>query len=348
MTVLVCTASTVADEGVDMVIDAIEARGGHAIRFETDRFPSESRLTIGWDRKDRLILSSDSGEFDLEQVSAAWIRGMDPAARLPVDIDPSHRGAARAESDSMILGLLECLDVFQLNAQESMRCAPYKPRQLQLAREAGLEIPRTLITNDPEAAREFAATCNEGVIAKLVDGSSVGVQVDERSAGIQAHDGSEPIYTSQLGSDDLERLDSLRLCPMIFQEAVPKAIELRITVVGTRVFVAALDSSTSASGAGDWRRDKNLVRGFRAFDDCPKEIVDRILKLLDRVGLDFATVDMIVTPDGRYVFLEFNIVSGFAFFEKATGFPVSGAIADLLLGLAPSRISGMIRRGTAA
>jgi glutathione synthase/RimK-type ligase-like ATP-grasp enzyme len=54
--------------------------------------------------------------------------------------------------------------------------------------------------------------------------------------------------------------------------------------------------------------------------------------------LDFATVDLILTPDGRYVFLEVNTVSFFSFVEKATGLPISGAVADLLLGRSAPRV----------
>src|SRR5262245_41546381 len=211
---------------------------------------------------------------------------MDTGANLPDDLDAGLQEASRAESDTMIWSLLECLNVFQLDPPESLRRAPYKPRQLQLARKGGLEIPRTLITNDPRAVREFAKTCRRGLIAKMIDGSSIGVETDQ---------GLTPVYTRALLAEDLEDLDSLSLCPMIFQELVPKALELRITVVGARVFVAAIESGSSAIGAEDWRKDQGLVRGFRPFDNCPEVILDRLLAMLDHLGLNFATIDMILT-----------------------------------------------------
>ena len=329
MTVLVCTISTVNDPGVEMVISALEARGARALRLETNLFPTDLQLTVGWDEKDRLHLSAAAGEIDLSQVSSVWIRHTDTGGQLPDDLDPDHREAARLESDSMIWGVLECLNVFQLDPPESLRSAPYKPRQLQLAREVGLEIPRTLITNHPQEVRDFARTCRHGVIAKMVDGSSVSVETEQ---------GVSPVYTKHLTAEDLANLDGLSLCPMIFQEAVPKALELRITVVGNQVFVAAVASSASAVGAEDWRKDKGLVKEFRTYANCPSAILDRLLVMLNRLALNFATIDMIVTPDGRYVFLEFNTISYFDFVERATGLPISAAIADLLLGLAPSRI----------
>lgn len=334
MTILVCTASTVKDPGIEMVSHALAARGAEALRWETNLFPTDLQLTVGWDDKDRLLLSSAAGDLDLRQVSSVWIRHMDTGSQLPCDLDPGHREAARLESDSMIWGTLECLNVFQLDPPASLRRAPHKPRQLQLAREVGLEIPRTLITNDPQKVRDFAQTCRDGVIAKMVDGSSVSVETDQ---------GSSPVYTRHLSEADCADLEGLSLCPMIFQEAVQKALELRITVVGHRVFVAAIDSSVSDLGAADWRKDQSLMRAFRPYEDCPDAMLDRLLVMLNRLGLNFATIDMIVTPDGRHVFLEFNTISRFDFVEQATGLPISAAIADLLLGLTPSRIPGRER-----
>jgi glutathione synthase/RimK-type ligase-like ATP-grasp enzyme len=330
MTVLVCTANTVNDPGVDMVIRALGARGTNALRWETNLFPTDLRLTAGWDQRERLLLTSAGQDVDLNQVNSVWIRHMDTGGALPNSLHPDHREAARRESEAMIWGLLECLNVFQLDAPDSLRRAPHKPRQLQLARELGLEIPSTLITNSPQEARDFAQACRYGAIAKMVDGTSLVVETER---------GPSSVFTRRLTTEDLEDLDSLTLCPMIFQEVVPKALELRITVVGTRIFVAAVNSGASPIAADDWRKDEALGREFKPFKNCPQAVLDRIFVMLDRLNLNFATVDMILTPDGRYVFLELNTISYFDFVEKSTGLPISAAIADLLLGIAPSRLS---------
>jgi len=327
--VLICTASSIQDPGINLVEASIEARGSSVYRFETDLFPADLRLTIGLDRRNRFLLADGDRELDLSQVSAVWIRGMDTGLQLPDGLDPEHHEAVQSESNSMVLAMLESLNVFKLDPPENLRRAPYKPRQLQLAREAGLDIPRTLITNDPKAVHEFADACGNGLIVKMVDGSGIRLETEF---------GTEPVYTRRISSEEIHNLDDLRFCPMIFQEFVPKALELRITVVGTQTFVAAVDSTVSRSGAEDWRADTKLLDQFTPFNRCPQAILDRLLTMLTCLGLNFATIDMILTPDGRYVFLEFNTISGFAFIEKATGFPISAAIADLLLGLTPSRI----------
>jgi len=59
------------------------------------------------------------------------------------------------------------------------------------------------------------------------------------------------------------------------------------------MFVAAIDPGASAVGADDWRKDKDLVQRFKPFEALPETVRNRIFNLLDRIGLNFATIDMI-------------------------------------------------------
>src|SRR5262245_5205073 len=101
------------DPGVGLVTRALAARGAEAIRLESDLFPRERRLTIAWDRDDRVLLSSSAGAVDLREVCAVWLRHTETGDALPRDMLPDHRVAARMESDALLWGTLECLEVFQ-------------------------------------------------------------------------------------------------------------------------------------------------------------------------------------------------------------------------------------------
>jgi D-alanine-D-alanine ligase-like ATP-grasp enzyme len=49
-------------------------------------------------------------------------------------------------------------------------------------------------------------------------------------------------------------------------------------------------------------------------------------------GLNYGAIDMIITPDGEYVFLEINPVGEFFWLEIfSPHFPISQAIAEILL-----------------
>jgi hypothetical protein len=49
---------------------------------------------------------------------------------------------------------------------------------------------------------------------------------------------------------------------------------------------------------------------------------------MDRLGLVYGAIDMRLTPDGRYVFLEVNPSGLWLFTEEPTGLPITDAVVD--------------------
>jgi putative peptide maturation system protein len=129
---------------------------------------------------------------------------------------------------------------------------------------------------------------------------------------------------------DLADRDAIRYCPVAIQPYVEKRIELRITVVGDRVFPVEIHSQWTNHTRRDWRRgDYHHAR--YAVHDLPRRLARRSIALVKRLGLTFGAIDMILTPDGRYVFLEVNPDGDWLWMERTTGVPIGSAIADLLL-----------------
>jgi hypothetical protein len=125
---------------------------------------------------------------------------------------------------------------------------------------------------------------------------------------------------------------------MTFQEKVEKVVELRITIVGFDVYPAAIDSNRVASGAVDWRRAiPELGEHWTAYE-LPAGVVTALIALLDRLEMNYGAVDMIVTPDGRHVFLEVNPIGQFYWIEHTVGHPISTSIAGLLTGRSRRRV----------
>lgn len=328
MSVLIITRSD-DNESVGFVEEAIRGRGGSSFRFDTDLFPTQVRLVAryGAGGAERMTLASRGGELDLNEVTAVWHRRVNVAGRLPREMDPQLRFASAGESRAAAMGLLASLDVFRVDEEQRIRRAEHKPLQLRVAREVGLEVPRTLFTNDPAAVRDFAAECEGGIVTKMLSSFAV---YDGRG-------GEQVVFTNRVRAEDLADLEGLRLCPMTFQESVPKRLELRATVVGGRVFTASIDSGAKARAADDWRREGAALVGEWEHYQLPPNVEGRLLRLADEFGLNYGAADFILTPDGRHVFLEINPAGEFFWLEQRPGLPVSAALADVLLGLAPRR-----------
>jgi MvdD family ATP-grasp ribosomal peptide maturase len=320
MSVLIITRSD-DNESVQMVTQAIERKGGEAIRFDTDRYPTDVRLSAYYDKDDeRLTLTNDAGEFDLHEVTAIWHRRLNFGAQLPLTLDRQLRNASIGETRAAAHGMLASLKAFRMDAVEHIRHAENKQLQLQVARSLGLEIPRTLTTNDPAAVRAFARSCQSGMVTKML--SSFAIYEEGREL---------VVFTNLVKTEDLADLSGLSLCPVTFQEMIPKALELRTTVVGRRVMSASINSQASERAAHDWRRDGlRLVQDWQPYE-LPREIEEKILRLMDYFGLNYGAIDIIVTPDGGHVFLEINPVGEFFWLERYTGLPIAKAIADVLL-----------------
>ena len=321
MSVLIITHSE-DNESVTRVTEAIARKGGHTIRFDTDRYPTDVRLTsyYGASGDERLTLTNEEGEFDLRQVDSIWHRRVNLGARLPAGLDKQLRHASLGETGAAAHGMLASLKAFRMDHLHYIRRAENKQLQLQVARELGLDIPRTLTTNDPTAVRAFANTCEGGMVTKMLSSFAI---YDEGKELV--------VFTSPVKPEDLEDLSGLSLCPATFQELLPKSLEIRVTVVGQRVMSASIDSQASARATHDWRRD-----GLRMLEDwrhyqLPTEVEEKILRLLDYFSLNYSAIDIILTPEGKHVFLELNPCGEFFWLERFPGLPISDAIADVLL-----------------
>ncbi|HEV2761376.1 MAG TPA: MvdD family ATP-grasp ribosomal peptide maturase [Pyrinomonadaceae bacterium] len=326
MTVLIITHSE-DNESPELVAEAVKRRGERAVRFDTDRYPTEVRLSARIDEGgESLTLVTDRGALDLGEVTALWHRRVSVGKLIPQTLDPQLRSASVGEARASLFGVLASLRAFRVDPVHLIRRAENKQLQLQAAREFGLEVPRTLTSNDPDAVRRFADSCPGGLISKMLSSFAV---YDEGREMV--------VFTNPVTEKDLQDLSGLSLCPMTFQERVEKRLELRVTVVGRRVMAASIDSQASDRAQHDWRRD-----GLRMIDDwqhyqLPSEVEAKLLRLMDYFQLNYGAADFILTPEGRHVFLEVNPSGEFFWLEQRPGLPVSEALADVLLGLAPRR-----------
>jgi glutathione synthase/RimK-type ligase-like ATP-grasp enzyme len=138
------------------------------------------------------------------------------------------------------------------------------------------------------------------------------------------------VYTNRVREEDLVGAEALRHSPMVFQELIPKAFELRVAYVAGETFAGALDVSGTSRGQTDWRRvAPEECRWEKA--ELPGEVASGLQALMSELGLVFGAVDLICTPASEYVFLEVNPGGEWGMLERDLGLPISEAIADALL-----------------
>lgn len=275
-------------------------------------FPSRLGLCFSADA-DHAALSfrtPEGADIDLMRVGAVWRRRIRPLTIDPALTDPVSRLFAWSESNEALAGAWYATECFWMNPPLADEEAQRKIRQLQIAREVGLAIPETLVTNQPEAARAFVEARGPGeVIRKAFRNIS-----------------EAPRETAKVLPVDLDRMDSVRFAPVIFQRFVAADLDLRTTCVDGEMFTAAIRSD--AEHQVDYRRGLGSadVRPYR----LPDEVAERLQALMDRLGLKFGAVDFRVTPEGEHVFLEVNPAGEYLFACDRTHQPVPQAIAACL------------------
>lgn len=248
--------------------------------------------------------SIDGDPVDLEAVETVWHRRRFlPALARPGIDDQLY---FRREWTELLSGLFSSLDAWLVNDPQRQEAA-VKPLQLRLAEAIGLRIPDTLITNDPVAAMAFIDTHGGRVVHKAIS------PLRHRF-----------LATQRWSDADRAQLPELVLAPVIFQEMVTDCRELRVTVIGERLFAAEF---RPRSGLIDGRLD--LETPYRPHA-LPREVEQRLLALVRRLGLVFSTIDMKLTDDGEYVFLELNPMGQYLYVEILTGMPLTAAMAELL------------------
>jgi glutathione synthase/RimK-type ligase-like ATP-grasp enzyme len=310
-----------------LVTQALEARGATAWCMNTDLYPNGQKLSVEFGKDvDRILMETDRGTVDLREAESLYYRRLATGDAIPSDMPAQLRNASVQESRTTLEGVLYGLRCFQLDGYDKVRRASQKQLQLQVGRLVGLDIPDTLSTNDPELVRGFVARHPGGVVAKAL--SSFAIYEEGRE---------HVVFTNRIKEEDLEHLEDLQFSPMTFQEAVPKALELRVTIVGRQTFAASIDSMALDRSQVDWRRE-----GLRLSDqwkpyDLPASVEASMHRLMDAFGLNYGAADFILTPEGRHVFLEVNPGGEFMWLQQNPGFPIAEAIADVLLDMAPRR-----------
>jgi glutathione synthase/RimK-type ligase-like ATP-grasp enzyme len=305
---------------VDRVAKALERHRVRVFRLNTDRFPRKVMLSGRFGSEASLFKVQEGRDcFTSDEVSGVWLRRLVEPAQND-ELDPKFRDVCSSESIAAVLGLLNALHRARcIDPLSRTREAESKPRQLCLARREGLEIPATLITNDPAQAQEFFQEHRGAVITKLIHHPPVSLT---RSGQVMP--------TSEVKAADLSDSRVFRHSPALLQERIPKSRDLRAVFVDGRFFVGAIDTSDSPGARLDWGRADPAEYQWKQ-DRLPDDVAHKLTCLMGALGLMYGAIDLIRTPDQRHVFLEVNSGGEWGMLERDLGYPISTAIADALV-----------------
>ncbi|MFI7576599.1 MvdC/MvdD family ATP grasp protein [Micromonospora sp. NPDC049497] len=312
------------DPTVDPVVRSLTARGANVVRVDLSCFPQTLTFTTSDFDGERRRLLHRGREIDLGRLSGVWYR-RPTAFRFDAKMSEAEQQFARNEALHGIGGILRATDCLWVNRPDVDAVAELKPYQLQLAKQFGMRVPRTLLTNDPAEVKALVESADRPIVYKALTG------------GVIHYPGAFPsgLYTTVVGDEILTHADRVRHTVCMFQEYVDKAYEVRLTVIGDTWFPVVIDSQAMSTTSVDWRGENHLPYG--PYKPLPDDVVAKVQRMLDRLDIVYAAIDFIVTPDGEHVFLEVNPGGQFMWMQHDLGLPLGDTVADLLLAGGPYR-----------
>ena len=310
------------DEHVRFVIRGLKAQCARHIWLDPALFPVEIGIRICCDRKGKQCRTFHFKKrtLNLDEVTAVWMRR--PGNPRPAEeiTDPELRTWTQEECKNLLTGLWEGLDCLWVPGKPLAYTLGYnKGYHIGLAAKCGFRVPQTVFTNRPGDFVSFYHQTRGRLVSKVMLNNY-----------IPHEDSNSVAFTHAVRRRDAAHCHSIRYSPVILQEYVPKDVELRITVVDSRVFAAEIRSQASHRTKHDWRHYDD-ERATYAPHKLPEAVCRSCIRLVRALGLCFGTIDMVLTPGGEYVFLEINPNGQWLWIESLTQLPISAALVDLLI-----------------
>lgn len=312
---MILLVSNARDLTTDFIVLEARRRGVSTIRLNTEDIP-KGHARLGFEGDSDWSLQFPDWTLEGREVTAAYFRR--PAAP---EIDPQvcaaeERAYCTVEWAALLKSLYQRIGPRWLSAPAAIAAAEDKPRQLLEAQRAGLAVPDTVITNDV------------AVFDKFLQGAAA-VAKPLRQARLEGET-ERVMFTTRVEAATARNERAIAAAPMILQREVLKAADIRVTVVGERVFAAEIDSQAFAEAEVDWRAGDTTRLGH-AKHDLPVDMEEKCVDLVRALGLGFGAIDLVLDREGCYWFLEVNPNGQWAWIETRTGHPIAAAIVDHLV-----------------
>lgn len=294
------------DEHASHVARQLAARHVRVAWLDGSEFPASLQIAFEPGTTGYLVDGSSGAKIGFDEIESVYWRcyNGNPYSELP-NLEQSE--LAINDSRSLFESLLIDLPCRWVNGWQGFQLHQTKPAALARVKRLDLgphvRVPETLLTNDPDAVRQFVERVGP-CIFKPVQGGAHTLQV-----------------TDQHLTD--EHLKVLQHAPVTIQQAI-EGTDVRVFVAGDRVMPCELRSD-----ALDFRDDSDpeIVA-----TQLPAGMDATCLAICDALHLVWTGMDFRRTADGTYYYFESNASPMFIGFEERCGLPITEALVDLLVG----------------
>lgn len=303
---------------IDTHVQAVEKYLDEPILiYDPMSLSGKNSIAYRFDNHDIEILLGN--EVRLDQIDSIWFRkpSYPEVQDFPV-IDLYKRFAFEAYlyTAKTLYDLLN--KKFWVSDFRNIMRAGNKMLQVQIAHDLNFLVPPMVLTSSSEEAKRFHEIYGN-IVTKPV-----------RFEPIQDGDQLKGFFATRIGKDMVIDFSGLELAPAIFQQEVQDKLDIRVTVIGSEVFACEILPILDSANNVDWRVGIPNDELHYKEHFLPESVKIQCLKLVQKFGLQFGAVDLVLDSYGTYWFLEINPNGQWFFVEKSTGQELAKSMANLL------------------
>lgn len=299
------------DFATDYVILALRELRVPYIRINRDKFFNYSIMLFLENEELHIDIDGKGFVISSKTLKSIYYRAPTFIRSLDISVDPEEQ-LYKFQWASFIRNLIIFENAFWINNPVATYKAENKLYQLKMARRTGFKIPYTVVSNDgklsniKEEAKYVIKTLDPGLL-----------KIDDKEAFI---------YTNIVTGSELIK-SNLRSAPVVIQECLSTKLDIRVTVVGHKVFAIKI-LRQGRNIDGDWRRIKKEELEYIPIE-LPDDVSQFCINLVKKLGLIFGAIDL-AFANGEYYFLEINPTGEWAWLVNSVNFPIHQEIAHLL------------------
>ncbi|EBP4526351.1 RimK-like protein, partial [Salmonella enterica subsp. enterica serovar Westminster] len=277
--------SSMYDFSTDLVVQRLENNGDNFIRINKEQL---SDYEIFLDPINTILrVKGEYVDVETSNVKSVWFRQPVFLRNTPGRSIDINEQLSLSQWNAFLRGLMVFDKAYWMNWPQATYAAESKPYQLMIAKKIGFSVPQTIISN----SLGFEKLPSTKFIIKSMD-----------TVLLKENDDCYFTYTSKANPADFT-LDKTKQAPITFQEYIEDKLDIRVTIVGSKVYAVAIKSNGNAI-SDDWRTLKKEDLEYVDIE-LPVRIKKLCIEYVKLLGLNYGAIDFIKTKD-EYIFIEIN------------------------------------------
>ena len=188
----------------------------------------------------------------------------------------------------------------------------------EIARQVGFKTPNYFISSSSEKLKAYSSN-KQAIIKPIQDGFRF--HIDKLLY--------KNYYCNKIDNELFQNLES-EIFPSCIQDYINKKIEIRTFYLNGKTYSMAIFSQENLETQVDFRNYSLDKPNRNVPFILPKDIDRKIDLFMNKIGLNTGSIDLILTHENEYYFLEVNPTGQYGMIEQSCFYGLDKKIADFL------------------